>query len=211
MTAAQHNLTLEQQTSFLKVFQWLDKTNTGVDLTGYETELEIRDENDNIVDSYNTTNGRCTNASTGTMTFSVGANVTENYKFTKGKYSLKVFKQTGSEIVEAGGWTSTTFDVDDGSRRGKLTADGGTPFSTLAVDDYISITITTSGSAHSGLYKIEEASSTVLTLSTVLPGVDSAQSTDISMYKLDTANFYRIVEGDITHAKEAARIPFENN
>lgn len=210
MIAAQHNLVIEQQTSFLKVFQWLNKSNAAIDLTGYDTELEIRDLNGSIIDTYSTANARCTNGSDGKMTFSVGAEVVENYKIEKGVYSLKVFKQTGSAIVEAGAWTSTNFDVDDGSGRGSLTADGATPFSTLAVGDYISLAVTTSGSAHSGIYKIEEQSNTVLTLATILEGVDSNQSTDVSIYKLDTVNFYRLVEGEIEFSKESARIPFAN-
>jgi len=208
MIAARHDLVLEQQTSFLKVFQWLDKANVGVDLTGYETELEFRDENDRIVDTYSTTNGKCTNSSAGKMTFSVGADETEAYKFSKGVYSLKVYKQTGSAIVEAASWSSTTFDVDDGQGRGKMTANGGTPFSTLAAGDFIGATVSTAGSLHGGIYKLEAATSTVLNLTSILPGEDSVASTNLSIFKIDTANVYRIAEGDITYSKDPARIPF---
>ena len=212
MLALQHDLTIEQQTSFLKVFQWLNSNNTPIDLTGYETELEIRNGNGRRVDVFDTTNGLCVNGADGKMTFTVPAGRVEEYLLDEGaRYSLKVFNQTGSEIAETGGWTSTSFDVDDGTGRGSMTANGGTPFSGLVVGDYVSVTITTSDSVeHSGIYKIETQSNTVLTFASVLGGEDSNQSTNVSIFELDPDRFYRLSEGKFTFSEEQALIGYKH-
>lgn len=212
MLALQHDLTIEQQTSFLKVFQWLNSNNTPIDLTGYETELEIRDGNDKIIDTFDTTNGFCVNDSSGKMTFTVSASQVEDYIFDdRCRYSLKVFNQTGSELVEAGSWSSTSTDVNDGSGRTTVTANGGTPFSTLSSGDYIALTVTTAGTeGNSGIYKLESATNTVLTLATKVGGEDSSLSTDIGIFKLNTSKFYRLAEGKFTYSKESARVTYKH-
>lgn len=209
MRAAYHEVVIEEQTTFKKIFQWFDENDVEIDVSSYEAMIEIREGYDGtVVGSFSSVEGDISLTSDGKVTIILNADKSESFNFGGSVYSLKVFKRTGNAIQEGGGWTSTTFDVDNGSSKGVLTANGGTPFSGLVAGDYISIQISTSGSSDkSGIYKISTVTSTVITLTSVLNGVDSSGSTDITIYELDKANIDRIAEGPVIFSKEVATIP----
>ncbi len=206
--AAYHEITIEEQTSYKKVFQWLDQNDVAVDLTAYDVEMELKEEpGGTVIDTYSTAKSHITTGTDGKATIVVGADETEGLNFGAAIYSLKALLRTGSALVEAGSWTSSTFDVSL-SGKGTVLADGGTPFSTLAAGDYISMTITTAVRIlHSGIYKLDAATSTLLTFTSIMEGVDGVGSTDISIYKLDPDNFFRLVEGPVRLSRDATIIP----
>lgn len=206
MEAGKFNLVIEQGSTFDKVFEWLDEDGAKVDLSNFRAAFEIRE---------NVGGTRLLQASTGngmitiddtedTITFDIPAATTEALSFNTAIYNLELYKEGAVSASEAGSWSSTTFDVDNGSSKGELTANGGTPFSGFSVGDIVMVTITTANfTDFGGLYEIDAVTDTVMTFKTLLnASADGAGSTDITILTMDTSQFIRLAEGIVELSRE---------
>lgn len=208
LRAAYHELTIEEQTTFSKIFQWFDQNDVAIDATLYDFELEMKEEpGGTVIDTYSTAESHIVTATTGKVTITAGADETEGLNFGAAIYSLKAYLRTGAAIVESGSWTSTTLINSGGV--GTILANGGTPFSGLSNDDYISVTITSLlFTEFAGIYKIDTVTDTLITLTSAFSPVGGvAGSSDISIYELDPDNFYRVAEGPVQLSRDATIIP----
>jgi len=86
---------------------------------------------------------------------------------------------TANAISSAAGASPNTraIDVNNGSSKGVITAESGTPFANFAAG--MSITITSSENGNEGTYTLESATATVLTTTTVIAGTDNADDESI--------------------------------
>ncbi|GAF95278.1 unnamed protein product, partial [marine sediment metagenome] len=79
--------------------------------------------------------------------------------------------------IIGGAYTSCDIDVNNGSGKGILTADGGTPFSVFSAGE--KIVISNSENGNDGNYTIDSVGSTVLITTTVIAGTDNSDDTQI--------------------------------
>ncbi len=113
-----------------------------------------------------------------------------------GRWNYLAAKQT---ITFAGAYTSAALLDDNGSGQGTITADGGTPFSTLAAGGSITLS-NAEDPANDGDYIIFSATDTVITLTTVLPttnGDDTAVliTVDFNWHNIEDIGFQLLTSG----------------
>jgi len=77
-----------------------------------------------------------------------------------------------------GDYTSAAIDVNNGSTKGTITANAGTPFNGFAVGDVVEL-IDCEDSDSDGEYTVDAKTDTVLTMTAIIGGADNAADTSI--------------------------------
>ncbi len=194
---------------FPDLLQWLDNDGNPRSLASYAAKMQIRLNKaaSAVIEVMSSAFGDITlGGANGTIQIDMSAERTDDLTFTRAFYDLLLFLYVGSAIVAAGGYTTANIDVDAGSSRSTITADGGTPFSTLSANDYIAVTAC-ENSASNGIYKILTVtdSDKTLTLTTVMSGSDNTDDTSISIQGLNNDTIVRFSQGYIVLDKRVTQ------
>lgn len=83
---------LEQGTTFNRQFTWIDReTNTGIDLSNYSSQMQVRKtSNDTVILELSTANGRMSLSAAGEINMTVAAADTENLQPGTYLYDLEI-------------------------------------------------------------------------------------------------------------------------
>lgn len=194
------NLTILQGSYFAKSLYWLDETFAKRDLTNYTPRLSIRDLPGgtllaSFLENYDTFRNQLTQ---GRIDWIIPSDVSALYDFDQAFYDLEIVQVTRNAIAMGGSYTSAAIDVDNGSGGSTITANGGTPFSSVSPGDIVRITASESDNEASGL--VASATNTVITFANTLPGSDNADDTTLALdlLTLDEETVLRVLQGRIT-------------
>lgn len=127
------------------------------------------------------------------------------WNFDSAVWNIEGTKITRSDIEISAPYTQCAVDVNNGSGRGVLTANAGTPFSAVSIGDVIIISDSQSG--NEGAYTVLTATSTVITFETALRGSDHAGDSTIvlSVCTEDLTDVVRYVTGRVRINRETVR------
>jgi hypothetical protein len=91
MTAATYNITVEQNATFKRRFNCLDKIRMPMDLTGYAAHMQIRDTAGAVICDLSTENGKIVlGGLAGTIDLTIPLSETSLFTFTTAAYDLKL-------------------------------------------------------------------------------------------------------------------------
>lgn len=196
MTAAKHNIVIEQGQLSSERFIWLDEAGEIVSILSYAGLLlgkTVAGDSATVVKLSSPHHLQIVGAE-GEITMKVPGDVSDGYDFDLLQYTLSLFPPSGSALTSAN-YTSIAVNDNAGSSRGTLTASAGTPFSGISAGDWIHI-YSAENAENDGVFQVYSATSTVLTLTEVL-GIDNAADTAMTIQLLDAANAVRLVEGNM--------------
>ena len=113
MTAAVHNITVEQGATFVRIFRWLS-AGVPVNLTGATAVMQIRQvaSSDEVLWEMSTANGRLSIAEAlGEITVTITAAQSTAFDWTFGKYDLEVTTAGGTVYRLVRGTVSISAEV----------------------------------------------------------------------------------------------------
>ena len=202
--AAKYTIKIEGGASYKRKFVLRNQDGSIVDLTNKTIRMEWADSaEDRISDRFYYEGDREVKnyLEQGFFTFKLGADQTDDSEmdFDSKVYDVELVDCVPTVIPFSGGFNAVSVEVDIGGGKSRITANSGTPFSGLSQYDKIRI----SGAEdplHDGSYNIDTATSTVLTFTRTMSGIDNPADTAmvIKQLVLSTTEIERILQGSVS-------------
>lgn len=98
--AQKENLSIDQGVTYKHRFDYVDTTNTPIDISGYTARMQIRESVDDTVTVYDSTVGSDIeiDGPNGTVTLTIPATTTEAFTFSAGVYDIEIVSSQ-SEVI----------------------------------------------------------------------------------------------------------------
>jgi hypothetical protein len=218
--AAPLQLSVQEGSLFLHRFVVRDVQLNSWDLTDYIVRMKIRADDyagavqADLSEGEGTTTGNAgviNYLDAGYFDVLMDAVATAAFAWDAAVYDIFLVQVAAVELAHGGGFTSLNVDIDDGTGKGKITADGGTPFNAGVVSVGNLIRLTDAEDAkNNGVYTVQARTDTVLTFEKVIGlgyGTDNAADTAMKVYVLTPAeaNAIKLTSGAVTLSRAVSQ------